>query len=127
MLDDPLPSDTRIGHIHLHVRDIKEALDFYHGIIGFDIMGVSHGIGLAFVSAGGYHHHIGLNTWLGKDIPPAPEGALGLEYFSVDLPDQKALDQVAARLDAAGISALERENGLLVGDPSQINLLFKVK
>ena len=100
-LDDPVPPDTRIGHIHLHVGDIDEAVGFYHGIIGFDIMGISRRIGMAFVSAGGYHHHIGLNTWQGKGIPPAPPDALGLDHFSVELPDRIALDQVAERVEDA--------------------------
>ena len=65
-LDVPIPPETRVGHIHLHVRDIEEAVDFYHGVIGFDVMGVAKAFRMAFVSAGGYHHHIGLNTWQGE-------------------------------------------------------------
>ena len=55
-----------MGHIHLHVRDIDEAVNFYHGILGFDLMGVAKSFRMGFVSAGGYHHHIGLNTWQGE-------------------------------------------------------------
>jgi len=126
-LDDPVPPDTRIGHVHLYVGDIDEAIRFYNGIIGFDIMGISRKIGMAFVSAGGYHHHIGLNTWQGKGIPPAPPDALGLEHFSVELPDRIALDQVAAQVEDAGILMVEIGDGLLVSDPNQIKLLLKVK
>ena len=59
-LDVPIPAETRVGHMHLHVRNVDEAVDFYHGLIGFDVMGVAKPFGVAFVSAGGYHHHVGL-------------------------------------------------------------------
>ena len=118
-LDGSIPPETRMGHIHLHVRDIDEAVDFYHGVIGFDVMGVVKSIRMAFVSAGGYHHHIGLNTWQGEGAPPPPPDAAGLRYFAVELPDQKALDEVIARVENAGISANQTEEGLLLYDPSQ--------
>ena len=70
-LDAPIHPETRMGHIHLHVRNIEEAVDFYHGILGFDVMGVAKAFRMAFVSAGGYHHHIGLNTWQGEGAPSA--------------------------------------------------------
>src|SRR3990172_713461 len=81
-LDAPIPAETRVGHVHLHVRDIDEAVDFYHGLIGFDLMGVAKQFRMAFVSAGGYHHHVGLNTWQGEGAPPPPAHALGLPHFS---------------------------------------------
>lgn len=118
-LDVPIPPETRIGHIHLHVRNVDEAVDFYHGVIGFDVMGVAKSFRAAFVSAGGYHHHIGLNTWQGEGAPPSPEDAVGLRYFTVELPDQKALDEVIARVEKAGIPANQTEDGLLLYDPSQ--------
>src|SRR5512133_1184788 len=83
-LDVPIPPETRLGHIHLHVRDIDEAVDFYHGLLGFDVMGVAKAFRMAFVSAGGYHHHIGLNTWQGEGAPPPPTNALGLRHFKVE-------------------------------------------
>jgi catechol 2,3-dioxygenase len=91
-LDLPVPAETRVGHVHLHVRDIDEAVDFYHGILGFDLMGVAKAFRMGFVSAGGYHHHIGLNTWQGEGAPAPPADALGLRHFSVELPDQAALE-----------------------------------
>ena len=118
-LDVPVPPETRMGHIHLHVRDIGEAVDFYHGVIGFDVMGVAKSFRMGFVSAGGYHHHIGLNTWQGEGAPPPPEDAAGLQHFTVELPDQKALDEVIARVEKAGIPANQAEDGLLLYDPSQ--------
>jgi catechol 2,3-dioxygenase len=125
-LDAPVPPETKIGHVHLHVRDINEAVDFYHGVIGFDIMGISKGIGMAFVSAGGYHHHIGLNTWQGRGTPPPPADALGLRHFTVELPDQKALEEVTARVEKAGIPANQTEDGLLLYDPSQNGVILTV-
>jgi len=125
-LDVPLPSETRMGHVHLYVRNIDEAVDFYHGVIGFDVMGVARAFRMAFVSAGGYHHHIGLNTWQGEGAPPSPTDALALRYFVVELPDQKALDKVAARVEKAGIPANKIEEGLLLYDPSQNGVVFSV-
>jgi catechol 2,3-dioxygenase len=125
-LDLPIPPETRLGHIHLHVRDIDEAVDFYHGTLGFDVMGVAKSFRMAFVSAGGYHHHIGLNTWQGEGASPPPADALGLRHFTVELPDKKALEQVSARVDQAGIPANQTEDGLLLYDPSQNGVLLTV-
>ena len=126
-LDVPVPEETRIGHIHLHVRDIDEAVDFYHGVIGFDVMGNAKPMRAAFVSAGGYHHHVGLNTWQGEGAPPPPADAVGLRYFVVELPDQSALDEVIARVNDAGIPANQTEEGLLLHDPSQNGVLLAKK
>ena len=126
-LDVPAPADTRIGHVHLHVRNINEALDFYHGVLGFDVMGNAKTMRAAFVSAGGYHHHIGLNTWQGEGAPPPPPDALGLRYFSVELPDQPALEEVLARVEKAGIPANQTKDGLLVSDPSQNGVVLTLK
>lgn len=123
-LDAPIPPEAKVGHVHLHVRDINEAVDFYHGVLGFDVMAISKGIGMAFVSAGGYHHHIGLNTWQGRGAPPPPADALGLRHFTVELPDQKALDEVIARVEKAGIPANQTEDGLLIYDPSQNGVIL---
>lgn len=124
-LDVSIPDGTRMGHIHLHVRDIPEAVDFYHGVLGFDIMGMSKGIGMAFVSAGGYHHHIGLNTWVGRGAPPPPPDAVGLRHFSVDFPNQSALDDVLARIEKAGIPYNQTDDGILLQDPSQNGVVLR--
>lgn len=123
-LDAGIPAETRMGHIHLHVRNIDEAVEFYHGIIGFDVMGVARAFRMAFVSAGGYHHHVGLNTWQGEDAPPPPADALGLSHFAVELPDQQALNEVLARVEKAGIPANQTEDGLLLYDPSQNGVIL---
>jgi catechol 2,3-dioxygenase len=123
-LDQPIPLATRLGHVHLHVRHVQEAVDFYHGVIGFDLMGIAPAFQAAFVSAGGYHHHVGLNTWQGEGAPPPPLDALGLRYFTVKLPDQQALNEVIARIDAAGIPTNQTPEGLFVSDPSQNGVLL---
>ena len=123
----PAPPETRIGHIHLHVRDVDEALDFYHSVIGFDVMGKAKAMQAAFVSAGGYHHHVGLNTWQGEGAPPSPPDALGLRHFAIELPEQSALDEVIARVDAADIPANKTEDGLLLYDPSQNGVVLTKK
>jgi len=126
-LDTPIPKETRIGHVHLHVRDVDEAVDFYHGIIGFDVMGNARSMRAAFVSAGGYHHHVGLNTWQGEGAPQPPADALGLRHFQIELPDQNALDEVTARVNEAGIPANQTEEGLLLYDPSQNGVMLTKK
>ena len=126
-LDVSIPKETRIGHVHLHVRELHEAVDFCHGILGFDVMGVVDSFRMAFVSAGGYHHHIGLNTWQGEGAPPPPADAVGLRYFSVELPNQEALDEVIAHVDAAGIPSNQTDDGLLVHDPSENGVILTVR
>ncbi len=126
-LDQPVPPETRVGHVHLHVRNIDEAVDFYHGIIGFDVMGVAKAFRMGFVSAGGYHHHLGLNTWQGEGAPPPPADAAGLRYFTVELPNQEALDQVIARIDASGIPSNKTDDGLLLYDPSQNGVTLSLR
>jgi catechol 2,3-dioxygenase len=123
----PAPPETRIGHIHLHVRNLHEAVDFYHSVIGFNIMGVVDSARMAFVSAGGYHHHVGLNTWQGEGALPPPPDALGLRHFTIEFPNQAALDAVIAQVDAAGIPANQTEGGLLLYDPSQNGVILTKK
>ena len=125
-LDQPVPPETRIGHMHLHVRDVDEAVDFYHGVIGFDVMGLAKAYQMGFVSAGGYHHHLGLNTWQGRGAPPPPPDAVGLNYYTIDLPNQQAYDEVVARVDAAGIPSNQTEAGLFLQDPSQNGVVLRV-
>jgi catechol 2,3-dioxygenase len=126
-LDSPIPLETKMGHVHLHVRDIPEALDFYHGVLGFDVMGHAREFHMAFVSAGGYHHHLGLNTWQGEGAPPPPADAVGLRHFTVDFPNQSALDEVVARVEKAGIPYNQAKDGLLLHDPSQNGVVLRVK
>jgi catechol 2,3-dioxygenase len=110
------PAGTRIGHVHLQVSDLGEAEAFYHGVLGFDVM-VRGYPGALFVSAGGYHHHIGLNTWHSAGAAPADPGAVGLRSFTVELPSERERAAVLARVQAAGIATSEDPEGVLVRDP----------
>jgi catechol 2,3-dioxygenase len=118
-----LARDTTIGHVHLHVSRLADAETFYVSALGFDVT-QRYGPSALFVSAGGYHHHIGLNTWAGVGAPPPPPGAIGLRHFTVRLPDHAALDRVTARIQAAGIEMEKTEGGLLVRDPAKNALLL---
>ncbi len=125
-LDSPVPEQTKIGHIHLHVADLDAAVRFYHGVLGFDLQGNARAIGMAFVSAGGYHHHIGLNTWVGEGAPPPPPDALGLRFFTVVLPSREALDGVTVRVHEGGIAHEHTPDGVLVRDPSHNGVVLTV-
>jgi len=126
-LDQSIPPETRVGHVHLHVRNVQEAVDFYHGVVGFDVMGLSSTFQAAFISAGGYHHHLGLNAWQGEGAPPPPSDAVGLRYFTVDFANQQALDEVVKRIDDAGIPFNQIDDGLLVYDPSQNGVVLRTR
>jgi catechol 2,3-dioxygenase len=112
---DVLPAGTTVGHIHLQVADIPRSERFYHDILGFDI--TARWPSALFVSAGGYHHHIGMNTWQSRGAGPAPETSAGLQTFVIALPDQDALAEVRARLSENNMPFEERDNGLEVRDP----------
>ena len=123
-LDEPMPSGTKMGHVHLHVADVEAALRFYHDLVGFDVMG--HVPGVGFVSAGGYHHHLGLNTWAGRGARPAPPGSAGLRRFTVELPAQSDLQDVVGRLEHGEVRVAEEDDGFVALDPSANRVLFKV-
>lgn len=98
----PIHPGVRIGHVHLKVADLERALSFYCGVLGFEIT-QRYGPGAAFISAGGYHHHIGLNTWESKGgRPPAP-GTTGLFHTAILYPDRASLADALRRVLAAGI------------------------
>lgn len=106
-----LPSGTRIGHIHLHVSSLEKAEQFYHGLLGFDITLKSYP-GALFLSAGGYHHHIGANIWAGLNAPPPSENHVQLKSFSLLLPSWKSLETLLKRLTESGVYV---EDGLVHG------------
>jgi catechol 2,3-dioxygenase len=95
--DYKIPSQTRIGHVHLKVSNLQRALDFYCDILGFELTTV-YGSQAAFISAGGYHHHIGLNTWYSKDQGPAPQHSVGLFHTAILYPTRKDLALIYNRL-----------------------------
>ena len=92
-----LPPATRIGHVHLKVSNLQRALDFYAGLLGFELV-TTYGEEAAFISAGGYHHHIGLNTWQSKGGKPAPKNAAGLFHTAILYPTRKDLARILQRL-----------------------------
>ncbi len=95
--DYTVPANTRIGHVHLKVSDINRALDFYCGLLGFELT-TMYGNDAAFISAGGYHHHIGLNTWFSKNGPQAPNNSPGLFHTAILYPTRKDLAAILDRL-----------------------------
>lgn len=92
-----IPAQTRIGHIHLKVSDLQRSLDFYCGLLGFELI-TNYGDQAAFISAGGYHHHIGLNTWHSKGASPAPKRSAGLFHTAILYPTRKDLAAILQRL-----------------------------
>lgn len=96
-MDYKVPQGTRIGHVHLKVADLDKALSFYKDLLGFEIM-QRYGTQAVFISAGGYHHHIGLNTWYSKNAPPAPRNTAGLFHAAILYPARKDLAVVLKRL-----------------------------
>ena len=96
-----IPTGTRIGHVHLKVSHLPRALEFYCGMLGFDLI-TTYGPDAAFISAGGYHHHIGLNSWHSKDGPAADPRAPGLYHAAILYPERKDLARILHRLLQAG-------------------------
>lgn len=96
-MDYKIPAQTSIGHVHLKVSDLQRSLDFYCGLLGFELM-QKFGSQAAFISAGGYHHHIGLNTWESKGSAPAPKHMPGLYHTAILYPERKDLATVLRRL-----------------------------
>src|SRR3954451_12961551 len=122
----PIDPQVRIGHVHLKVADLERALRFYCGVLGFEVT-QRYGAQAAFVSAGGYHHHIGLNTWESHGGSPPPAGTTGLYHVAIRYPTRAALADALRRLIAAGI-ALDGASdhgvseALYVRDPDQTGL-----
>lgn len=118
-----IPAQTRIGHVHLKVADIKQSLDFYCGLLGFELT-TMYGNQAAFISAGGYHHHIGLNTWHSKGLPPGPVNSVGLYHTAILYPTRKDLAIIYNRLRYAyypltGASDHGVSEALYLNDPDE--------
>lgn len=96
-----IPAGARIGHVHLKVSDLRRSLDFYCGLLGFELT-TTYGEDAAFISAGGYHHHIGLNVWFSKNAPPADRHTVGLFHTAIVYPTRKDLAAIFVRLRNAG-------------------------
>ena len=112
-----MPAGTTIGHVHLQVGDVAAAEEFYHRTLGFDVVAGGGEMRALFVSAGGYHHHLGLNTWHSEGAPPAPDDVASLRFFSLALPDARTRATVVGRIDAAGLPRTEADGAVVVRDP----------
>jgi catechol 2,3-dioxygenase len=119
----PKPAGTRMGHVHLQVSDLGAAERFYAGALELEVMVRSYP-GALFVAAGGYHHHIGLNTWQSGGAPAPPDGALGLDRYELVLPDAGERDRLASALEAYA-EPRELEDGVLASDPSGNRVLLR--
>jgi catechol 2,3-dioxygenase len=118
------PAGTVLGHVHLNVADLAATAAFYDGVLGFDVTTRAYP-GALFLSAGGYHHHVGSNVWDGAGAPPPPPGALGLDAFEVVLPHTGALDQVLAAVADAAVPTVEDAAGTALADPSGNRLILR--
>jgi catechol 2,3-dioxygenase len=120
-----LPAGTRLGHMHLQVGDIPQASAFYHGILGFDI--VAEMPSALFISAGGYHHHIGMNIWHSRGAPPQPADVAGLRFYTIDFASDAGRQEALKRLDAAGVPYTAVGNAAIVlEDPWHNTLVLQV-
>ena len=121
-----MPSGTTMGHVHLQVADIPAAERFYNHVLGLDVMVRSYP-GALFLAAGGYHHHVGFNTWQSQGAPPPPEGALGLDRYELVLPNGAERDSAADRLADAGADPQRLDEGVVVSDPSGNRVLLSAR
>jgi catechol 2,3-dioxygenase len=121
-----MPAGTTMGHVHLQVADIPAAERFYNRALGLDVMVRSYP-GALFLAAGGYHHHIGLNTWQSQGAPPPPEGSLGLDRYELVLPNAAERDSAADRLAEAGADAERLDEGVVATDPSGNRVLLTAR
>ncbi|MGD2156935.1 MAG: VOC family protein [Anaerolineales bacterium] len=121
---EKLPEGTTIGHIHLKVSHMSIAVSFYRDILGFALT-QRYGPSAAFFSTGGYHHHIGINTWTSAGAPPPPPNTTGLQWYSIDIPNEDNFQELIQRISDAKIPLQESDFGLFVQDPSNNKILLK--
>jgi catechol 2,3-dioxygenase len=107
--------ELKVGHLHLHVGDIDRALGFWRDGVGFQVM--TRFPSAAFIAAGGYHHHLGLNTWRGEGVPPQPDGVVGLRHWTIFLDGAEDVAAVRERVEATGAEVEDRPEGFLARDP----------
>ena len=120
-----VPPTTELGHVHLQVSDIADTIAFFRDVLGFELV-LEFGAQAAFFSAGGYHHHVGANTWSSRGARPAPDTMVHLENATFSLPDPADLDGLRARAAAAGVPVAEHPAGIALRDPSGTTLVFRV-
>lgn len=119
------PTGARIGHIHLRVTSLERSIKFYHQNIGLDITVDWSSMGAAFLSAGGYHHHIGMNTWFSLNGKGHLDGEAGLDYFTLIIPDRPFVNSLASSMCSTNESKQINRNQLLVFDPDGITILIR--
>ncbi|WP_071460489.1 VOC family protein [Bacillus massilinigeriensis] len=119
-----LSEGTVLGHIHLHVADLKASEHFYCELLGFQVVN-RYGNDALFLSTGNYHHHIGLNTWNGNGVPPASEESAGMEHFSIVLKNNEEFHRVERVFMENNVPFIKKEQSIMVKDPSGISLLLK--
>lgn len=120
-----LPDETVMGHIHLHVSHLKDTEEFYGKGLGFEVV-TRYGRQALFMSTGGYHHHIGLNTWAGEGAPAPSENSVGLKWFTLVFPDEEARTNAIQQLKQTGADVLEENGELITADPSGNRILLKI-
>ncbi|MBS4539602.1 VOC family protein [Clostridium sp. D2Q-11] len=113
-----MPKDTIIGHIHLHVGDLSKSREFYMDGLGFDLV-QEMGNSALFLSSGGYHHHIAINTWNGVGAEPLPENSAGMEYYSIQFPNEKSRNDAIDRLKELEYPVMKEGDHLYTKDPSE--------
>lgn len=121
-----LPADTIMGHLHFHVSDLKKAEEFYAHILGFEITCVYGGQAL-FAGAGGYHHHIGMNTWAGVGALNAPKVAPGISYYTLVLPNEQSRAEVLDRVRSAGLALEQQGEAWVLKDVSDVEVKLVVE
>lgn len=122
---DKAPLKTKIGHIHLHVADLDEARKFYCDGLGFDLI-MEAGNSAIFLSTGGYHHHIGLNSWQGKGAAPLPDNSVGMLYYDLVFPDEGKREEKLNKLMKLGYEVMKEEKDIFVKDPSSNLIRFVI-
>ncbi len=120
-----LTSGTIMGHVHLRVADVPSTIAFYRDVLGFDLM-ATYGARAAFLGAGGYHHHIGANTWGSAGAGQAPAGLASMLHMTLNMPDAAELDRLVERASSAGYPGERTDKGLLLRDPSGNGLMLVV-
>ena len=123
-LEPQAPPGTHMGHIHLQVSDLEAAEEFYSRVLGFEVT-VRGYPGALFVSAGGYHHHIGLNTWNSRGARPRDPGGVGLDWFEIVVPGGEELEPIVARVQAANLDIGQSNGGWTTADPAGNRLLLR--
>ncbi len=120
-----LPDETVMGHVHLHVADMPATLAFYRDALGFDLM-ARYGSAASFLAAGGYHHHLGVNTWAGVGAPPPPPDRARLLWYEIILPDEASLQDLAGQMTEKGIAVEKNGRSLRLQDPAANQIIIRI-